>query len=158
MNLPIQKLWAVGGKYYDITQKIHQLHVSLRTLKNAFKLAAKTPLTPHIEQETRWSSMSKMVLSNEKINDVLPTCGFDFATRRLFLTEMDKVEAHELLEFLKVIESVAKEIQRDDPLRNNLYTVRLLFDRLICDFPDEDLASGLGKDADIVQSCKALLM
>jgi hypothetical protein len=150
LNLLVQKLWAKGGKYYDITQKIHTLHVALRTLKNAYKLAAKTPLTPHLDQETRWSSMFKMIRSNKEINDILPTCAFDFATRRLFLTELEKEEADELLEFLKKIESVSKEIQRDDPIRNNLYSVRLLFDRLIRDFPDEDLESGIGKDAAIV--------
>jgi len=96
--------------------------------------------------------MFKMVLSNLKLNDILPGCAFDLATRRLFLTELEKEEANELLEFLKVIESISKEIQREDPIRNNLYTARLLFDRLIADFPDVDLAAGIGKDGVIVHN------
>ena len=94
--------------------------------------------------------MFKMIQSNRKLNEILPTCAFELETRRLFLSELEKEEALEFLEFLKKIESVSKEIQRDDPLKNNLYTVRVLFDRLIRDFPDEELESAIGKDAAIV--------
>ena len=96
--------------------------------------------------------MFKMIQSNQKLNEILPTCAFELETRRLFLSELEKEEALELLEFLEKIESVSKEIQRDDPLKNNLYTVRVLFDRLTRDFPDEELESAIGKDAAIVHN------
>ena len=96
--------------------------------------------------------MFKMVKSNQALNDILPSCAFDLETRRLFLTELEKEEALELLEFLEKIESVSKEIQRNDPLKDNLYTVRVLFDRLIRDFPDENLESAIGRDAVIVHN------
>ena len=137
----MQRLWAEDGKFYAITQKIRKLHVALRTLKNTYKLSARGSVMPHLDQETRWSSMFKMVKSNHALNDILPTCAFDLETRRLFLTELEKEEAFELQEFLEKIESVSKEIQRDDPLKNNLYTVRVLFDRLIRDFPEVNLES-----------------
>ena len=64
--------------------------------------------------------MFKMVKSNQALNDILPSCAFDLETRRLFLTELEKEEALELLEFLEKIESVSKEIQRDDPFDHKI--------------------------------------
>jgi hypothetical protein len=151
LNVAVQKLWsAPGSKYYAVTQKIHKLHVSLRTLKNSFKLAAKSSVTAHLDNETRWTSMFKMVNSHVLIEPDLASCAFDLQTRLLFLTVLDEEEAKELLEFLKDIESVSKTTQLEDPVRNNLYTVRLLFDNLIRDYRDLNLETGIGKDAAIV--------
>ena len=52
-------------------KSIHELHVSLRSLKNNYKLAAKTKgsVTPQVEQDTHWSSGYYMV---ESFFEVLP--------------------------------------------------------------------------------------
>lgn len=151
LNVVIQKLWSEQGtRYFIPTQKVHKLHVALRTLKNSFKLAAKLSVTAHLDNETRWSSMFKMVSSYLKIAPSLNTCSFDLATRLLFLSVADEELVKDLYEFLKDIESVSKLTQSEDTNKNNLYTVRIMFDGLIQDYPELGLEAGIGKDALIV--------
>jgi hypothetical protein len=83
---------------------------------------------------------------------VLDSCNFEASTRVLFLSGADTEDARELLEILKVVESVSKSLQKEDTTRNNLYTARLLFDNLINDLPGLNLAPQLGPNAAIVHN------
>ena len=46
INIALQKLWAQEGSiFYAVVVKVHKLCVALRTLKNTYKLSAKTTAT-----------------------------------------------------------------------------------------------------------------
>ena len=94
--------------------------------------------------------MFKMFQSYFDTKEHFETAGFDLQTRLLFLSGAETEEARELLELLKIFESVSKELQLEDHSRNNLYTCRLLFDSLISDYPHLGFKTHLSKDADIV--------
>ena len=94
--------------------------------------------------------MFKMFQSHFDTREHFDSAGFDLTTRLLLLSGSETEEARELLELLKNIESVSKELQLEDHVRNNLYTSRLLFDGLINDYPHLGFKNHLSKDADIV--------
>jgi hypothetical protein len=94
--------------------------------------------------------MFKMFLSHFEIREFFEAAGFDLATRLLFLSVADTEQAKELLELLKIVESISKELQLDDYTKNNLYTCRFLFDSLLADYPQHDFKTHLDKTAVIV--------
>ena len=49
-----------------------------------------------------------------------------------------------------MVHSVSMELQRDDFLKNNLNTARVMFDSLIKDYPNYGLGEALSKTANIV--------
>lgn len=133
-------------------EAIRKLHVSLRTLKNNLKVSAKTTITPALDNDTRWSSGFKMLTSYLEILPVLESCNLDSSTRALFPGGVITESARELLEFLKCVQSISMTLQSVDYTTNNLYTARLLFDKLIADFPAYNLAAHLGPNADIIHN------
>ena len=152
LNLAVQRLWKKEiDPYHDIVKAVHALHVSLRSVKNNFKLAAaKCQVTPQIEQETRWSSCYKMMKLFFETLPMLNEGGFDRDTRLLFLSGPQIEEARELLNILEDVQSVSQELQRGDPEKNNLYTARLLFDNLIKDYPRLGFEIYVGINSQIV--------
>ena len=58
LNLSIRLFYeAPNSKYYALVNKVNDLMVELRTLKNKYKLAAKTKLNPVKRNDTRWGSI-----------------------------------------------------------------------------------------------------
>ena len=57
LNIAIQSLYCEGAEYYDVVEKEHTLMMTLGTLKNRIKLAAKTHLNPIKKNDTRWGSV-----------------------------------------------------------------------------------------------------
>ena len=75
--------------YARVIKKIHDLMVALKTNKNRYKLAAKTPLCPETEGDTRWDSTGEMINKALSLRPFLTSCGFDRNTVALIPSEPD---------------------------------------------------------------------
>jgi hypothetical protein len=78
--LAVSALYAPGTHYYDVVNKTNIMMKALGTLKNRYKLNAKTTLCPVTKQDTRWGSVCKMADRAIDLFDILATCGFDIET------------------------------------------------------------------------------
>jgi len=175
LNLAVKHLYKAGTRNGELVQKVHNLMVELMTLKNSFKLNAKTSLRPVIEQDTRWGSTYHMLLKYLKLLPFLPQCAFTDATRMLFLTEDEDDDIRVLCNQLKEVEIRSKFLQGDycdvdeddddaDTKKEKadaraakkkrcpltLLSVRLAFDQLLDLFPA--MKTHLAADAPIVHN------
>ena len=94
--------------YARVVLKIHNLMIALKTNKNRYKLAAKTPLCPETANDTRWDSTGEMIDKSLKLKEHLPNCGLDRATLNLIPSEPDWghiVELHEHPKSFKAVSS-----------------------------------------------------
>ncbi|EGZ23866.1 hypothetical protein PHYSODRAFT_484147 [Phytophthora sojae] len=117
----------------------------LRTLKQAAKLRAKTPLAAVLRQDTRWSSTFSMLKRYFRLRPFISADDeelADFLPSRLAHPKLET-----LLASLRDVESVSKHLQGDGltPL-----DARVLFDELLKSHPS--FAKYLATDADIVHS------
>ncbi|KAG3085237.1 hypothetical protein PI125_g19285 [Phytophthora idaei] len=117
----------------------------LRTLKEAAKLRAETPLPPVLRQETRWSSTFAMLDRYVRLRRILSADDDEMAD--LLLSRSTHRSLQTLLEEMKDIESISKKIQSDGL---TLLQARELFDRLLELKPS--FASYLASNAEIVHS------
>ena len=78
LNLGIRLFYeAPYSMYYALVNKVNDLiMVELRTLKNKYKLAAKTKLNPVKRNDTLWGSTYAMIECCRELRDILPTCAF----------------------------------------------------------------------------------
>jgi hypothetical protein len=150
LNLAVQSLYAEGTAYYHAVEKVHTLMVELGTLKNRYKLAAKTQLCPVKRNDTRWGSQFSELKRYVELQTILLTCAFSTATKRMFLSAAENYLITDLLEILYKCELTNKFLQTHDAHEVTLLSVRIAFDRLIDEVPA--LAAKIGPDADIVQS------
>jgi hypothetical protein len=177
LNLAVKQLFKPGTPEGDVVKKVHNLMVELSTLKNSYKLNAKTSLRPEIEQDTRWGSTYHMLLKYLRLLPFLPQCAFSNATKSFFLTAEEDNQVQLLCDQLKQIEIRSKFLQgeycdvdeedddaatrkekadaretrkkmRRGPL--SLISARLAFDELLHMFPV--MRSHLAPDAPVVHN------
>jgi hypothetical protein len=175
LNLAIKQLYKTGTRNSELVKKVHNLMVELSTLKNSFKLNAKTSLRPVTEQDTRWGSTYHMLLKYLKLLPFLPQCAFSDATKAFFLTEDEDEDIRLLCNQLQEVEIRSKFLQGDycdvdeddddaetkkekadardakkkrTPL--TLLSSRIVFDQLLDLFPS--MKSHLAGDAPIVHN------
>lgn len=121
---------------------------ALGTLKNRYKLNAKTTLCPVTKQDTRWGSVCKMADRAIDLFDILATCGFDRDTMKLFPTYDEREDIIALHRMLKTCQELSVYLQNEDPLKVSMLIVRKAFDKLILEFPS--MAKYLAPAAEIV--------
>jgi len=147
-------------EYARVVLKIHNLMVALKTNKNRYKLAAKTPLCPETANDTRWDSTGEMIDKSLKIKEHLPNCGFDRATLNLIPTEPEWGHLVELHDHLKSFKLVSKWLQTGENEERekrevNFFTCRKVFNALIAKYSREGadnktIAHWLGSNASII--------
>jgi hypothetical protein len=116
----------VDGQIYPVVKKIYTLHSALRTLKNSFKLATKSKVTPQLDQETCCNSCQKMFLSFLTTGSIETLdCSFCLALRSKML------ESYSCL---------SRWYIRNDFAKNKLGTARVMYDNLIKDYPEYGLS------------------
>ncbi|ETI44632.1 hypothetical protein F443_10683 [Phytophthora nicotianae P1569] len=129
----------------NILEKVQQLMRKLRTLKQAAKLRAKTPLVAVLRQDTRWSSTFAMLKRYCKLSECISADDEELAD--LLLSRGDHRKLDALLASLQDVASVSKHLQSDGL---TLLDARVLFDELIKSHPS--FTKYLAADADIVHS------
>jgi len=146
--------------YARVITKIHDLMVALKTNKNRYKLAAKTPLCPETEGDTRWDSTGEMIDKALRLRQFLPSCGFDRNTVALIPSEPDWGHIMELQGHLLNFKIVSKWLQTGVSEQTgqrkevNFYSCRKAFNKLIEMYPAEAGQKGiehwLGSNAEII--------
>ena len=132
-------------KDYEITlQKIHELMKKLKTLKKAAYLRRFTTLVPITRNKTRWSSTFDMLERFFDIKNFLDRSDDDLYS--LMPTANEEVLLEKLLVDLADLDSVTKELQRDDI---SLLVVRDLFNGAMETFPSLSSHISQGKSLPI---------
>lgn len=109
-----------------LINKINDLMIELRTLKNASKLRKKTNICPERKNVTRWHSTHNMISKYIKLHPTLPQCGFNDNTVEKLLTQSEYRKVERMLQDSDKFIQVSKLLQKDDGM--NLHIVRELFD------------------------------
>jgi hypothetical protein len=165
LNLAVQLIYSQNenATYYRLVEKVQNLMVDLKTLKNKVKLAVCTPLCPELKNDTRWGSVYKMMLKYVALCEAtnhFRDCSFKAATRNLVPSfervDDDEPSEHEtileMVALLKEFEAVSKWLQtenvHDSSRRVTLYSVRKVFDKLCQKYPV--VRRHLSANADIV--------
>jgi hypothetical protein len=133
-----------------LVDKVNALMVDLRTIKNSFKVAAKTKLTPLKRNETRWGSTYTMLERYVALYDLLPTMSLSHATLALVPTATEHADIKDLFTKLATVQTVSKLLQTEDPSLVSMPVVRKVFDRLIASFPS--MSHHLAANATIIHS------
>ena len=145
--------------YERVIKLLHDLMTALRTTKNRYKLAAKTPLCPEVQNDTRWDSIGDMIDKAFRLKEFFPLCRFDLVTELLIPTPQDwriLEELHENLQKFKVVSKWLQtgELPEQKRTEVNFHSCRNVFDKLISMFPAERGKKGikhwLGPDAEII--------
>ncbi|KAG2836476.1 hypothetical protein PC113_g20020 [Phytophthora cactorum] len=126
-------------------ENVQVLMRKLRTVKEAAKLRAKTPLLPVLRQETWWSSTFATVDRYVRLREFLSADDGEIAD--LLLPRSTHRSLQTLLEEMKDIESISKKLQSDGL---TLLLARELFGGLLELKPS--FASYLASNAEIVDS------
>ena len=105
-------------------------------MKNRYKLAVHTSISPEIDNDTRRGSQLKMLLSFIGIYDYLLLCAFSDKTIVLIPNATQKRQVEGLIKVLAQIEVVNKDFQTDNATKITLSYVRTCFDGLIESFPE----------------------
>ena len=122
LNLAMNALYATSKSHID---KVNDVMIDLRSLKNASKLRKKTTLHPERRNVTRWSSTHSMLLKYLKFAPYLNECGFEDSTLDKLLSQSELRKIERICEDSDKFYQVSKVLQKDDSI--NLYIVRELF-------------------------------
>jgi hypothetical protein len=154
LNLAVKTLFADKTENGNLVKKVHKLMVDLCTLKNSFKLGAKTSLCAEVENDTRWGSTYKMLLKYLKLAPILNQCNFSRNTKALFPSEVEKDKIKDLCDMLEQCQMCSAFLQNEDSSLVTLQTTRIALDELIEKFGGNfpDFAEKLKADADVVYS------
>ncbi|KAJ8571855.1 hypothetical protein ON010_g4978 [Phytophthora cinnamomi] len=129
----------------SVLEEVQQLMRKLRTLKQAAKLRAKTPMAAVPRQDTRWSSTFWMLKRYFRLREFISDDDEELSDFLPSRSAHRKLEA--LLASLQDVESVSKHLQGDGLM---LLDARVLFDELLKSHPS--FTKYLTTDADIVHS------
>lgn len=109
-NLAVQD---VMKSYVPIITKIQSIMIELLTLQNAAKFRTLTNLRARLNNETRWSPTYAILGSFPDLMEHLPLLGVDEIDKLLpNAVECRKIDT--LIEQMKQLDSVTKDLQRDD--------------------------------------------
>ncbi|EGZ09185.1 hypothetical protein PHYSODRAFT_525912 [Phytophthora sojae] len=114
----------------SILEEVQQLMRKLRTLKQAAKLRAKTPLAAVLRQDTHWSSTFSMLKRYFRLRPFISADDEELADFLPSRSTHPKLET--LLASLRDVESVSKHLQGDGL---TLLDARVLFDELLKSHP-----------------------
>ncbi len=149
LNLAVKALYAPGSRNCELIEKVRKLMVDLSTLKNAYKLAAKTKLNPEICNDTRWGSTYNMLNKYLELAPILGSCQFKRETLELIPSEIEKNEIIELCAKLEICHQYSSALQTSDGTVTML-VCRIAFDQLLEKIPE--LASHISKDSVIIHN------
>ena len=129
----------------DLLDKINILMKKLSTLKGAAALRRKTTLRAVTRNDTRWSSVFKMV---ERMIEIQPLLTFSQSEYvNLLLSPGEFARTQDLFTVLEDFQSVTLELQKEDI---TLLSVRVMFDAIIAKYPS--MKNYLDSRASIVHS------
>jgi hypothetical protein len=134
-----------------LINKIDRVMGSLKTLKGAATLRAKTPLRAERMNKTRWSSLFSMLVKWKRIREFVMTID-DLPPDAVqsLPTHAENLAINSLVSDLSQFESVSKALQGGGDSTLTLYQARRLFDKLLTDFGADSPLSQLKKDSDLV--------
>ncbi|CEG36243.1 Tam3-transposase (Ac family) [Plasmopara halstedii] len=121
LNLGVQKFLSY---YSDLIDSVRAIMVSLRKIKNRAALKELTPLSPVLDNATRWSSKYQMLSRYSEILQFVES----IVPRKLQLSPGDNDKIEKLLKKLSQLEILTKFLQSEE---RNLYEVREAFDQTI---------------------------
>ena len=98
--------------------------ISLRTIKNRAALKKVSPLSPVLDNVTRWSSKFEMLQRYSKLQDHIT----DIVPVKLQLGPVDNETVQTLLKNMAQLDSLTKFLQSEE---RQMYEVREVFDKSI---------------------------
>ena len=125
LNLGVQQFL---GSYSDVIDGVRQIMISLRTIKNRAALRKKTPLSPILDNATRWSSKFEMLKRYVQLRDYID----DIVPVQLQLSPSINSNVSDLLKQLGQLDTLTKFLQTED---RQFYEVRKAFDEAAKLFP-----------------------
>ena len=99
LNLAVKLLFK-SKEYDDLVDAVRQLMKDLRSMKNRYKLAVHTSISPEIDNETRWGSQLKILLSFIALYEFLSMCAFSDKTIGLIPNATQKRQIESLIKDL----------------------------------------------------------
>ena len=121
LNLSIQKYL---DNFTFITDAVRNIIISLRTIKNRAALKKVSPLSPVLDNVTRWSSKFEMLQRYSKLQDHIT----DIVPVKLQLGPVDNETVQTLLKNMAQLDSLTKFLQSEE---RQMYEVREVFDKSI---------------------------
>ena len=157
LSLAVQSLCSENPIWSAAILRVHNLTVSLKSLKNRVKLAVVTSLNPQLRSDARRRSTYltlKKYLKLVQEADDFQKCSLDRATRSLIpLYDVEDKDSEfstikNIVRRLKRLDELCVWLQTDNPSEVKMSTVRFYFDKLLIDYPT--LQRYLGKDSYLV--------
>jgi hypothetical protein len=144
LNLTVKE-WIVRNQYEQIIDKVHNLMLKLKSVKNRAKLRELTELSPLTRNTTRWPSTYKMIDRYLSIEPCIDVSDPDIADRSLSPSELLKAKI--LKTALDDFESINLAPQRSELTMSD---VRACFDEVMQKYVDFGL-NHLAIDSRIVK-------
>lgn len=143
-NLEVQKFLL---PYTNLLNRVHQLMVKLRTLKNSALLREHTNLRPKLLCTTRWTGAFKMVSRYFELKSFVQEIVEEANLVDHMLIPTEERQLQDLLIKMKDLWSVMMKLQ-DSKIQ--LHQVRILFNKIMDTYPT--MTQYLAKDASIIHN------